>query len=45
MPTQMMANKFMDFEALAKHSPANSKKYVAVLSVLMKKFDNRFQDC
>ena len=42
--TQVMTNKFMDFYALAKHSPVKSKKQAAVLSVLIKEFENRSQD-
>ena len=30
MPAQMMANKFMHFDTLAKHSPVNSKTQAAV---------------
>lgn len=37
-----MANNFMHFGALAKHSPV--KTYAALLSVSMKKFENKFQD-
>lgn len=36
---------FMHFDMLAKHSPVNSEKYAALLSVLMKEFENRLQDC
>ena len=43
--TQVMANKFIYFDTLARHAPVNSKKYAAVLSVLIKEFENRFQDC
>ena len=35
----------MHFDALAKHSPVNSKTYAAVLHVLIKEFEKRFQDC
>ena len=41
---QAVANNFMHFDVLAKHSPVNSEKYAAVLSVLIKEFENRFQD-
>lgn len=44
MLTQVMTNKFMDFYALAKHSPVKSKKQAAVLSVLIKEFENSLQD-
>ena len=40
-----MENNFMHFDALAKHSPVNSKTYAAVLHVLIKEFEKRFQDC
>jgi len=40
-----MANHFMNFDALDKHSPMNSKKYAPVLSVLIKEFENGFQEC
>ena len=43
--TQLMENDFMHFDTLAKHSPVNREKYAATLSVLVKKFDNRVQDC
>ena len=32
---QVMANNFMHLNTLAKHSPANNKKYAALLSVLI----------
>ena len=35
----------MHFDTLAKHSPVNSKKCAAVLFLLIKEFENRFQDC
>lgn len=35
----------MDFDTLATHRPVNCKKYSAVPSVLIKEFENRFQDC
>jgi len=41
VPTQVMANNFMHFD---KHSPVNSKKYAVVFSILIKEFENRFQD-
>ena len=40
-----MANRVMDFDVLAKHSPVNRKKYAAVLFIVMKEFKNGFQDC
>ena len=39
---QAVANNFMHFDVLAKHSPVNSEKYAALLSVLIKEFENRF---
>ena len=39
-----MANNFMPFHTIAKHSPANSEKYAAVLCILIKEFENGFQD-
>ena len=45
MLIQVMANRFMDFEVLFKHSPVKREKYAAVLSILIKEFENRFQDC
>jgi len=41
---QATANKFLDFDTLAKHSPVNSKKYAAALSAFIKEIENRFQD-
>jgi len=43
--TQVMANNCMHFDTLAKHSALNSKEYAAVLSVMIKGFENKFQDC
>ena len=45
VPAQVMANKFMDFDILTEHCPVNSKKYAAVFSIVIKEFENRFQDC
>lgn len=42
--TQPTANRFMHFDTLAMHSPVNSRKYVAVLSILIKQFEKNFQD-
>lgn len=42
---QVMANNWMRFDTLAKYSPGNSKKYAALLSVLVKEFKKRFQGC
>ena len=42
---QVMANNCMPFDTLAEHSPVNSEKHAAMLSILIKEFENRFQDC
>jgi len=42
---QVMANRFMHLDTLAKHSPVNSEKYAAMLSILIHELENRFQDC
>lgn len=42
--TLVIANKFMVFDTLVKHSPVGSKKHAAVPSVLIEEFENRFQD-
>lgn len=42
---QVTASNFMHFDMLAKHSFVNSKKYVAILSILIKELENRFQEC
>jgi len=34
----------MYFDTLAKHRTVNSKKHVAVLSTVIKEFENKFQD-
>ena len=44
-PARFMANLLMDLERSAEHSPAKCRKYTAVLSVLTKESENRFQDC
>lgn len=44
MLTQAVAKKFMDFDTLAEHSPVNTEKYAAVFSVLIKEFENWFQN-
>jgi len=41
---QAMANNFMHFVILAKYSPLNNEKYVAMLSILIKEFENRFHN-
>ena len=41
---QIKANNFMHFDTLAKHSPVNSKKHVALLFDLIQEFEKRFQD-
>lgn len=35
----------MHFDTLAKDNHMNSEKYSALLSILIKEFDNKFQDC
>lgn len=42
--TQMKANKFMHLDTLAKHSPANSTKYSALLFDLIQELENGLQD-
>jgi len=37
--SEVMANNFRHFDTLAKHSPVNSEKYAAVLSILIKEFE------
>ena len=39
-----MANSSICFDTLTKYSPMNSEKYT-LLSILIKEFENRFQDC
>ena len=41
---QFMANNVIYFDTLAKHSPVNGEKYTALLSILIKKSENRLQD-
>ena len=43
--TQMVANNVMHFGTLAEHSPVNTEKYAAVLSVVTQRFEDRFQGC
>lgn len=38
-------NNFTHFDALAKLSPVNNEKYVAVLSITIKEFEKKFHDC
>lgn len=45
MPAQVIANNCVHFDSLATHSPVNSEKYTAVLSVLVKEFENWLQHC
>lgn len=42
--TQVTANNFTHFDILAKCSPVNRKKHAAVLSLLIKESENKFQD-
>ena len=41
---KIMANNFLNFDTLVKHSPVDSEKYSTLLSFLIKNFENRFQD-
>lgn len=43
--SQVMANNCMHFDTQPKHSPVYREKYAAVLSVLIRGFENRFQGC
>ena len=45
MLSQVMANNCMHFDTLAKQSPMNSVKYIALLSTVIKEFENRFDEC
>lgn len=40
-----MANNAIHFYILSKHSPMKSEKYTAMLSDLIRDFENSFQDC
>ena len=42
---EVMRNNVICFDALAKHRPVNSRKDAALLFILIKEFENRFQDC
>lgn len=44
MLTQVMTNKFMNFDTLAKQCHVKSKEEEAMLSAFMKEFENRLQD-
>jgi len=41
--TQVMVNNVMDFDTFTKHSPVNSGKDAAILSILIMKIKNRFK--
>lgn len=43
MLTKVMTNKFMELDTLAKRCLVKSKKYAAVLSVLVKEFEKVFK--
>ena len=43
MVTQVMVNNVMDFDTFTKHSPVNSGKDAAILSILIMKIKNRFK--
>ena len=45
MLIQVMANNCMHFDTLVEHGALNCEEYAAVLSILVMKFENRFQDC
>lgn len=40
--TQVIANNNVQFDTLIRHSPVKSDKYAAVLSVVIKEFENKF---
>lgn len=42
--THVMANNFMHFDTLAKHTFVRSERYASLLSTLIEEFENRFQD-
>lgn len=42
---QVMANNGSDLHTLAKHSSLSSRKYAAVLSIVIMEFETKFQDC
>jgi len=42
--TQVMAHNCMHFDTLAKHRALNSKEHAAVLSILIKEFENRIRE-
>ena len=44
MLTQVMAHNCLHVDTLAKRRALNSKEYAAALSVVIKGFENRFQD-
>ena len=44
MLTQVMANSCVHCDTLYKHGPVNSEKYAALLSILIKEFENGIQD-
>ena len=44
MAAWVKANYCMHFDTVAEHNPVNSEKYAAILSTLIKEFENRFQD-
>jgi len=43
--TQVVANNCMNFDTLAESSALNSKEYADMLSILIKEFENKFQEC
>lgn len=45
MLTEMMADTCVHWDTLSKHGPVNSKKYEAVLSILIQELEIKLQDC
>lgn len=43
--TQVIANNFVCFYSVAKHNPVNCEKHVVMFSILIKEFENTFQNC
>lgn len=42
---QLTAKSCVHFGSLAEHSPVSSRKYTAMLPILLKEFENMLQDC
>lgn len=43
--TQIMANSLMHFITLAEHSSVKSRKYISILYIAIKEYENKLQDC